>query len=252
MDCALREAIAASPKPLSKPALIFLIALGNAAGAVFAGERSAWLGITAALLFSTLLISWRATVRTLLVLLVVASALWATVPMVQKRLLPLFHWQTDISLHVRLNLWKEALHLFLNKPLFGIGIRNFPHHVIPEALGQGHAALDHAHSNYMHILATTGLVGACAYIYLWISVILTALANCKDAGHALTVNNKSWSVESGINFGILAGVIALLVSGIFEYNFNTAQIRLAQWFFLAMLWKLKPSSSMPSTDGKLP
>lgn len=136
----------------------------------------------------------------------------------------LFHWQTDISLHVRLNLWKEALHLFLNKPLFGIGIRNFPHHVIPEALGQGHAALDHAHSNYMHILATTGLVGACAYIYLWISVILTALANCKDAGHALTVNNKSWSVESGINFGILAGVIALLVSGIFEYNFNTAQI----------------------------
>jgi len=33
----------------------------------------------------------------------------------------------------------------------------------------------------------------------------------------------------------LGSTAALMVAGIFEYNFGTAQVRLAQWFVLAML-----------------
>ena len=222
--------------PFSKKRVFTFICLGNALGILFAAERSAWLGIIVALLCSTFLLSWRRALRTVIVLLAVAVSLWCTVPVVQQRLAPLVNWQTDISLLVRLQLWQESLRIFADKPLFGIGIRNFPHHVIPEALGQGHAALDHAHSNYMHILATTGLVGLIAYIFLWLSVILTVLLHLKSArGDQKT----SWTAQTGIIFGLLAGVISLLVSGVFEYNFGTAQIRLAQWFLFGMLSKVQ-------------
>lgn len=223
------------PHPFSKFRVFALIVAGNVLGVLFAAERSAWLGVVVALLFSTVLLSWRIAVKTGIALLAVALILWCTVPVVQTRLAPLVNWQTDISLRVRVQLWRESIELTKQKPLFGVGIRNFPHHYIPEALGQGHKALDHAHSNYMHIMATTGLVGCLAYIALWVSVIFNIFAGLKPS---ITNRAGPWNQETGIKFGILAGVIALLVSGIFEYNFGTAQVRLTQWFLFGMIGKI--------------
>jgi hypothetical protein len=33
----------------------------------------------------------------------------------------------------------------------------------------------------------------------------------------------------------MGGLISLMVAGIFEYNFGTGQVRLAQWFLLSLL-----------------
>ncbi len=208
-----------------------LLALGNALALLFAGERSAWLGGLVALVISAFIISWRTMLRTVLVLAMLVTICWFKVPVVQQRIIPLMDWQTDVSTKVRLQLWRESMAIFDKSPVFGIGIRQFPHHHIPEALGQGHVAIDHAHSNYLQILATTGAVGIFAYMNIWITVIATAFDNWKKSEETKVLPN----IASGIYFGILAGVIALLVSGIFEYNFGTAQIRLTQWFLLAML-----------------
>jgi O-antigen ligase len=219
------------PTPFSGRFVFGFLAIGNILGLLFAGERSAWLGAIAALVLSTSLISSRAMIKMIMTLLVVASVCWCTIPVVQQRLTPLLNWQTDVSTKVRISLWREAIDIFKESPVFGVGIRQFPHHNIPEALGQGHVAIDHAHSNYMQILATTGLVGIVAYACLWFNVLSVAFNNWKNADEKKVLPN----IESGIYFGILVGVIALLVSGIFEYNFGTAQIRMAQWFLLAML-----------------
>jgi hypothetical protein len=91
----------------------------------------------------------------------------------------------------------------------------------------------------MHILATTGIAGFAAYSFLFLSVLLTVASNLKSSMSRDRDNRKnSWSAQTGIEFGILAGVISLLVSGIFEYNFGTAQIRLAQWFLFGMFSKV--------------
>ena len=225
--------------PLSQRRLFLAALAGNALGVVFAAERSAWLGVVAALLFASLLLSFRTSLKTMAGVLALVLVLWCTVPVVQQRLTPLINWQNDVSIRVRFRLWRESVDLFCQKPLFGVGIRNFPHHVIPEALGQGHAAIDHAHSNYMQILATTGAVGFAAYIYLWFSVFTTIfaglpLATLRSRPESL-LQAEDWALERGINLGVLAGVVSLMVSGIFEYNFGTSQVRMAQWFLFAML-----------------
>jgi O-antigen ligase len=152
---------------------------------------------------------------------------WLFLPVVRERITALFHWQNDVSVSARFVLWNRAWQVFKESPIFGIGIRHFPHLRIEEALKQGHVALDHAHSNYLHILATTGLVGMSAYLYLWSSAIKLAYLNQKTHGDS--------SLEQGICLGIFAGLISLVISGLFEYNFGTGQVRLAQWFLLAML-----------------
>jgi O-antigen ligase len=169
--------------------------------------------------------------KTVIALSIAAALCWFAVPVVQQRLTPLVNWQTDVSAKVRLLLWRESILIFEKSPIFGVGIRQFPHFRIPEALGQGHVAIDHAHSNYLHILATTGIVGILSYVYLWISVLSLSLTNWKESNK----DRLTPSADSAIYFGILAGAIALIVSGIFEYNFGTAQIRLTQWFLFAML-----------------
>jgi O-antigen ligase len=123
--------------PFSKKRVFTFVVLGNALGILFAAERSAWLGVIVALMCSTMLLSFRRTFRMIIVLLAVAALLWCTVPVVQQRLAPLVNWQTDVSVRVRFQLWRESWQIFADKPLFGVGIRNFPHQVIPEALVRG-------------------------------------------------------------------------------------------------------------------
>lgn len=204
-----------------------LVLAGNCLGLLFCSERSAWSGGVIALILISFLVSKRTAILTSLSLLATVVLGWLALPVVRSRLSALTNWQADVSVTSRFVLWDRAWQVFKESPIFGIGIRHFPHLKIEEALKQGHLALDHAHSNYFHILATTGIVGFCAYLYLWFASIKLAFLEQKDARYSI--------LQQGIYLGILSGLISLAISGLFEYNFGTGQVRLAQWFLLAML-----------------
>ncbi len=227
------------PAGLNHPYIFGLVLAGNCLGLLFCSERSAWLGGTIALLISSLLISRRTTLFASLFLSMTAAVSWLLLPVVRERVTALINWQSDVSVSTRLVLWRRAWQVFKESPIFGIGIRHFPHLRIEEALKQGHVALDHAHSNYLHILATTGLVGISAYLYLWFSALKLAYTN--------QINTNYSKLDQGIYLGIFAGIVSLMVSGLFEYNFGTGQVRLAQWFLLAMLTLPKSSNSSTLT-----
>jgi len=212
---------------LSRRAAFAAVTAANLLGVFFAGERSAWLGAVAGIIAVAALVSWRVVLKSVLALALVAALAWAFVPVVQVRLAPLAAWQTDVSARVRVFLWKESIERFKQSPLTGLGIRNFPRFDIPEAIVPGRSKdLNHAHSNYIHILATTGVLGLCSYLYLWVSALLLALRLRRKDGYPL---------GRALAIGIFGGIVALCVSGIFEYNFGTSQVRLAEWFVLAML-----------------
>ncbi len=229
---------------LSKPWVIGLVVLGNLAGLVFAGERSAWFGALTAVVICTAIFShilfWRTAIGATLITAVSCVA----VPVVRDRLLALANWQSDVSAQVRLKVWSHAWKVFEQHPLFGVGIRKFPPFPVPANIAPGHAPLlDHAHSNYLQMLATAGIFGFISYIYLWFVVIRECLVRIGFAKQTQAEQEKShsrlflfdWTFEQGLSFGIMTGAVALLISGLFEYNFGTGQIRLAQWFVLAML-----------------
>ncbi len=227
LGIALKQGSKELPRWLARTLVFYTFLACNFLGLIFCGERSAWFGAAIALLATSFLISYRTVLLAGLILTISTIIGWLTLPVVRERLTSLLNWQSDISVSTRIILWDKAWQVFQQSPIFGVGIRHFPHLVIPEALQQGHLALDHAHSNYLHILATMGIVGICAYLYLWFSALKVAYTEQKITNYT--------NLDKGICLGIFAGIVSLLVSGLFEYNFGTGQVRLAQWFLLAML-----------------
>lgn len=113
------------------------------------------------------------------------------------------------SISVRLELWKGALLIFRESPLFGTGIGDFKRDMVrlietkkidpicKEASGAS------AHSSYFHTLATQGLFGIVSLLGLYSALIIFAAQNIKFSG--------------GIGgYIILSITIVLLVAGLVD------------------------------------
>jgi O-antigen ligase len=218
------------PLFMSGRTVFALITAANVLGLIFAGERSAWLGGLAGVVAATALISWRKFLTAVVVLSVVGSLSYLFVPLVHTRVDGLLSARSDVSSQVRLTVWHRAIQEWQRSPLLGIGFLKFPPLNIPEATVPGHSrVIDHAHSNYFHLLATTGIFGLIAFAYLLFSILR------HSRRLYLTGLRSAVPFLSGCGNGLFAATVSLAVAGLFEYNFGTAQVRLAQWFLLGLL-----------------
>ncbi len=216
----------------------YLLAVFNCLGVLFAAERSAWLGFFAGVASLSCLKSIRFLMKSALVLTIVGALSFMFVPVVKQRLAPLANWQQDVSTRVRVQIWQESIDVWKTHSVFGVGISHFPRFDIPEAIVPGRSKdLNHAHSNYFQMLTCLGVVGLVAYLLLWIW-ILVSLARSYFLLHASgDTASSEQSAEKALLMGLFAATVALCVSGLFEYNFGTAQVRLAYWFLLSMYVK---------------
>lgn len=215
-----------SPPP-TRLAVFGAVVVANCLGVFFASERSAWLGAAGGALAMAYLISWRTMLKCCAALALIGVLSWATVPVVKQRIDPLLNGQHDVGVAVRLKIWRESLQDWRENRYTGVGIRRYRHFYVPEAIVPGHSIdLNHAHSNYIHILTTTGLAGLAAYSWLWLAALAWIIRAYRKATD---------SFDKALALGIFGGTVALLISGIFEYNFGASQVRFAQWFILAML-----------------
>lgn len=217
-------------KPFHNKYFFAVLTAANLSGLVFAGERSAWLGGLCGIMVLAAIISFKTFWRTALVLFVAAFISWQTVPLVHTRVESMLSGQQDTSTRVRLHIWKEAISLWQDHPITGVGFMSFPRLHIPEAIVPGVSKdLNHAHSNFLHFLATTGTVGVLAFAWLCAAILLSLTKGYIKA------RKEDDEFAVGLLAGTLGAMVSLMVSGLFEFNFGTAQVRLAQWFVLGFL-----------------
>ena len=77
----------------------------------------------------------------------------------------------DFSVNYRLNLWKSSLEMIKENPLLGIGIGNWKIISIKYAKNYitEYQVPIHAHNDFMHIMAETGILGGLFYILFFVS-----------------------------------------------------------------------------------
>lgn len=201
----------------------------NFLGLFFAGERSAWLGSLVALLSVTFCHSVSLGLKVSSAGFLLFLFGWFNVPLLRTRMESMFSGQ-DISISVRQRIWSECLQKhFAGSPLVGIGWLKFPHFDIPEAIVPGVSKdLNHAHSNYVQFLSCSGLLGFGSYLYLQFCTFSLSWQKYRN-------NLSKDPFLSGLGLGIFGLSVSIAVSGLFEYNFGSSQVRLAQWFVLALL-----------------
>jgi len=86
----------------------------------------------------------------------------------------------------RAHIWRSAWELFKERPLLGWGANTFsaasrlkltPGAVLAFSVKE---VPHHAHNDLLHALATTGILGLCAYLWLWAALALSALRAARD------------------------------------------------------------------------
>jgi O-antigen ligase len=192
--------------------LLFVVSI---TAMMFTGGRAGLGGLLIGILFLVILGStqYRATI-------IVASSFLFFILFNYAESLPMFNRVVSLSddYEFRYSIWQDAFKIYLDHPIFGIGIGNYSHYVSlhnPDQFWWSdnvYAYFDHPESGYLKFLTEMGSIG---FISIFILVLLPVY-------HAISVFRKV------NNFNILiliAALLSWLVSFYTLYSFDDTRIK---------------------------
>ncbi|GMB01267.1 O-antigen ligase family protein [Pelosinus sp. IPA-1] len=167
-----------------------------------------------------------------LVILILFIGICSAIPNAQGRL----HVMVDRSYQPnseRILMWQSAWHMFLDHPMTGVGLGNYKEqyytkYISPSAQEQ----TVHAHSNMMHLAATTGLLGVGAYFAMF--------------GYFLYESFKKWRYKKTIAPLIFFfATLGFLIQGMTDYNIGFIGVAAKiYWMLLAIYLVLDEAVSV--------
>jgi O-antigen ligase len=132
---------------------------------------------------------------------------------------------TDASSVDRYYMWQAGIDMIRDKPVFGQGpgmiLRKYPSYRWPEA---PNAQAPHLHDNVLQLAAERGV--PCALFWLWwmASALADAWRESRRLQRAPDRRGDAW-----VAVAALATSVAVMISGLFEYNFGDSEVLM---FFL--------------------
>ena len=202
-------------------ALAILVGL---AAALFNGTRGAWLAL---LILTPAVVSLYAKSRlkslgAVLAAVILVSGIFVATPNLSSRLATI----TDMKMQSnseRLLMWESALKMFEDHPLLGIGYGQYTRayqtqYISPDAK---EPQQQHAHNNFIQLLAECGLIGAAAFLLVWAYFSYFSLSGWL----------KRKNLADLLFFCVLWG---LMLHGLTEYNFETSVPSKIFWYALGL------------------
>lgn len=190
--------------------------------------RGVWLGILAGIGGGLILHFRKKAWKAILVLITVCIFAFIMSPSLQDRFIQTLNPSHSYDSE-RLVLWKTNWNIFLESPWFGIGYgenkrllrQYYDKYGVPERQFEGHA-----HNQYLHFLAGTGVFGLAAYLTLYGYFIFLSAS--------LYLNKNVKTPERIITLGAFMGLICFFIGGVVESNFQHAKLK----YMLVMVWAL--------------
>ncbi|MFW6016586.1 MAG: O-antigen ligase family protein [bacterium] len=174
---------------------------------IFSGSRSAFLGV----LLSAFVLFYIKEKKMILVFLIVVVLLplFGSV-ILYDRLLNTYENFLEGNREQRFYIWKNAIEMFRNNPIFGVGAGQFPIYYKVYEHSLSRRIFTHAHNIYLQIAAEYGLLGI--GIIVWLKYIIIKL----------TSFNFQKLKKSKYALAIFASLIAFMFQGLFEFSLTDA------------------------------
>jgi putative inorganic carbon (HCO3(-)) transporter len=175
--------------------------------------RGVWLGCFVATVY--LVARWKP--RWLLALPVLLAIGYVTAPsLVRERVYLALRPYQDPALSIRLEMWKVAIRMIRAHPWVGVGPNNiveaYPLY-LPPRISPIAGYHDHLHNNFFQFAAERGL--PCLIAWVWLMAAL--------GWHTWKIRSKS-AKQRWVADATLAGWLAFLAEGCFEFNFGTSPV----------------------------
>ena len=119
-------------------------------------------------------------------------------------------------------IWGSAIRMFEDHPVSGVGMAQFsdvyPQYISPDAKEPW---LGHAHSNFLHMLAETGLLGFLAFVGF--------------IGYLLYFSIHGWLADRSIAYlMVLADLLGVMLHGLTEYTWGATLTMKFFWLVLGL------------------
>ncbi len=198
--------------------------------------RGVWIAIVVGILVISVVLSrWVALASSVIIGGVVfgMTLLW---PKFHDRILYAFDYQNNYD-NLRIVLWKTNWMIFSDHPWFGAGYgenttllkKYYALQGLPEDQFVGHA-----HNQFLHMLAGTGIVGLLCYCFMYFFFVVMAWQLYRSSSNTL---------EKAVGLGIFGALVGFVFGGLTESNFEHAKVRMVLIFTWGLLVYLKGQNS---------
>jgi O-antigen ligase len=197
------------------------VCAGVIAGSIaIAWTRGVWIATVIACVY---LIAVRRPKMLLLAPVVLVAGLFIAPRSVQERAISIVrpHGETDSNTH-RAILFRTGVVMIRTHPWFGLGPdmikRDFMKYVpedVPRPLPEGY--YQHLHNFYMQYAADRGIPAVLALLWLIVKAVV-------DFGRAIRALPAANTLQRAVLHGCIAGIIAILVEGVFETNLGDSEV----------------------------
>ncbi|HEV2176387.1 MAG TPA: O-antigen ligase family protein [Terriglobia bacterium] len=214
------------PTPGPRPPSLWWLALAIIALSILLNfTRGVWLGCFVA---SVYVVS-RCRARALWALPVLVAAIYLAAPgLVRDRLNSLRHPAADPSLAMRFEIWHAGLAMIRRHPWVGVGPNNI-NEVYTLYLPRGYQPEvgyhEHMHNDALQVAAERGL--PCLAAWLWFMIALS-WRFVKIRQRLARAGQSTWVADAA-----LAGWLAFVAEGFFEFNFGTSPVLMVFLFVIS-------------------
>ncbi len=185
--------------------------------------RGVWLGCFVGGLY--LIARWRArwlwAVPVLIVITLVAGP-----RLVQRREESVMHPARDPSIAIRLQMWQTGLRMVERHPWVGVGPNNIKE-VYNLYLPPGEVPIvgyhEHLHNDFVQLAAERGLPCLAAWLWFMIALLVGSLRLARK------LKSFPWAAHAAV-----AGWLAMVAEGFFEFNFGTSPVLMVFLFLMAV------------------
>lgn len=196
------------------------------AGLVFNATRGAWLAV--AIVCGLLLIYYMLKSKRNMVIgalfIILISVVLVNNTKFMHRLDTIDDFDKYQSNTERILIWQSAWNMFKDHPILGVGLGQYAEsyqkeYISPQAKEPN---LEHAHNNFMQMLAENGIVGFTGFIIMF--------------GYIILKNFIDWLKTKNIYaLMIISSTICLFLQGFTEYNVGNSAVIKMYWFTFGLL-----------------
>ncbi len=160
------------------------------------------------------------------VLVLMLVSFMAFNPAISRRIESIFALRADSSISFRLNVYESAMHMFLDNPIFGIGVgnQNF-REIYGLYMKSGFDALG-SYCIPLEIAVESGIFALIAFLVFLFLVIKICLKYCVNSNN---INTKILSLS------IVLMILAVMGHGLFDTIWFRPQLQFLFWINIAML-----------------
>ena len=205
--------------------LVFFSYVISCVALILSGTRAAWIavGIMSILIVVLYIKNKMKLLLVLGVAICLAGSVFVFVPQLSNRISTItdMNYQSNSE---RLLMWKSAINMYKDYPVFGIGLGSYRYEYkenYMSPLAKERDNLAHAHSNIFHTLAEKGTVGIISYTILFFTVAYISFMNWKRKKEVVALM-------------LFTAWIGLMIQGLTEFNIGMSVTGKLYWLIVGL------------------